>query len=59
MPKIIPRAVKVDIRLFLRKAPTEIENSLIKLLVPGEHILAEVEEKKMVGRFGMVLTEPP
>jgi hypothetical protein len=27
--------------------------------VPGELILAKVEEKEMVGRFGMVLTEPP
>ncbi|KAB5514435.1 hypothetical protein DKX38_028341 [Salix brachista] len=36
-------------------APTEMRNSPIKLLVPGELILAKVEEKKMVERFGMVL----
>ena len=46
-------------KLFLWKAPTEIENSPIKLLVPGELILAKVEEREMVGRFGMVLTKPP
>jgi hypothetical protein len=34
-------------------------NSPIELLVPGKLILAKVEEKKMVGGFGMVLTEPP
>lgn len=58
-PKIIPSAANVATKLFLWKAPTEIGNSPIKLLVPGELILAKVEEKKMVGRFGMVLTKPP
>jgi hypothetical protein len=58
-PKIIPSAANVATKLFLWKAPTEIGNSPIKLLVPGELILAKVEEKEMVGRFGMVLTEPP
>lgn len=46
-------------KLFLWKAPTKIGNSPIKLLVPGELILAKVEDKKMVERFGMVLTKPP
>ena len=58
-PKIIPSAANVATKLFLWKAPTEMGNSPIKLLVPGELILAKVEEKEMVGRFGMVLTEPP
>ncbi|KAK8958276.1 hypothetical protein KSP40_PGU010982 [Platanthera guangdongensis] len=58
-PKIIPSAANVATKLFLWKAPTEIRNSPRKLLVPGELILAKVEEKEMVGRFGMVLTEPP
>ncbi|KAL8096779.1 hypothetical protein AgCh_037657 [Apium graveolens] len=58
-PKIIPSAANVATKLFLWKAPTKMRNSPIKLLVPGELILAKVEEKKMVGRFGMVLTEPP
>lgn len=58
-PKIIPSAANVATKLFLWKAPTEIGNSPRKLLVPGELILAKVEEKEMVGRFGMVLTEPP
>ena len=46
-------------KLFLWKAPTEMGNSPIKLLVPGKLILAKVKEKEMVERFGMVLTEPP
>ena len=58
-PKIIPSAANVATKLFLWKAPTEMGNSPIKLLVPGELILAKVEEKEMVERFGMVLTEPP
>ena len=58
-PKIIPSAANVAIKLFFWKAPTKMRNSPIKLLVPGELILAKVEEKKMVERFGMVLTEPP
>ncbi|CBI35735.3 unnamed protein product, partial [Vitis vinifera] len=58
-PKIIPSAANVATKLFIWKAPTEMGNSPIKLLVPGELILAKVEEKEMVGRFGMVLTEPP
>ncbi|KAM7249651.1 hypothetical protein ACFE04_011482 [Oxalis oulophora] len=56
-PKIIPSAANVATKLFLWKAPTEMGNSPIKLLVPGELILAKVEEKKMVERFGM--TPPP
>lgn len=51
-PKIIPSAANVATKLFLWKAPTKMKNSSIKLLVPGELILAKVEEKKMVGRFG-------
>ncbi|KAK7231345.1 hypothetical protein RIF29_48382 [Crotalaria pallida] len=58
-PKIIPSAANVATKLFLWKAPTEMGNSPIKLLVPGELILAKVEEKEMVERFGMVLTNPP
>ncbi|KAL4270281.1 hypothetical protein AHAS_AhasUnG0105700 [Arachis hypogaea] len=58
-PKIIPSAANVATKLFLWKAPTEMGNSPIKLLVPGELILAKVEEKEMVERFGMVLTKPP
>lgn len=58
-PKIIPSAANVATKLFLWKAPTKIGNSPIKLLVPGKLILAKVEEKEMVERFGMVLTEPP
>ncbi|KAK7390582.1 hypothetical protein VNO78_25891 [Psophocarpus tetragonolobus] len=58
-PKIIPSAANVATRLFLWKAPTEMGNSPINLLVPGELILAKVEEKEMVDRFGMVLTNPP
>ncbi|CAN6455768.1 unnamed protein product [Victoria cruziana] len=58
-PKIIPSAANVATKLFLWKAPTEMGNSPIKLLVPGELILAKVEDKEMVGRFGMVLIEPP
>jgi len=58
-PKIIPSAANVATKLFLWKAPTKMGNSPIKLLVPGELILAKVEEKEMVERFGMVLTEPP
>uniref|UniRef100_A0A7N0RCS7 Uncharacterized protein n=1 Tax=Kalanchoe fedtschenkoi TaxID=63787 RepID=A0A7N0RCS7_KALFE len=58
-PKIIPSAANVATKLFLWKAPTEMRNSPIKLLVPGELILAKVEEKEMVERFGMVLTKPP
>ena len=30
-----------------------------KLLVPGKLILAKVKKKKMVEKFGMVLTKPP
>ncbi|KAG2634961.1 hypothetical protein PVAP13_2NG321100 [Panicum virgatum] len=41
------------------KAPTKIRNSPIKLLVPGKLILAKVKKKKMVEKFGMVLTKPP
>ncbi|KAK8930541.1 hypothetical protein KSP39_PZI016217 [Platanthera zijinensis] len=52
-PKIIPSAANVATKLFLWKAPTEIRNSPRKLLVPGELILAKVEEIEMVGRFGM------
>ena len=52
-PKIIPSAAEVATKLFLWKDPIEIGNSPIKLL------LAKVEEKEMVGRFSMVLTEPP
>jgi hypothetical protein len=58
-PKIIPSAANVATKLFLWKAPTKMGNSPRKLLVPGELILAKVEEKEMVERFGMVLTEPP
>ncbi|KAB1212471.1 hypothetical protein CJ030_MR5G005012 [Morella rubra] len=58
-PKIIPSAANVATKLFLWKAPTKMGNSPIKLLVPGELILAKVEEKEMVERFGMVLTKPP
>ena len=58
-PKIIPSAANVATKLFLWKAPTKMGNSPIKLLVPGELILAKVKEKKMVERFGMVLTKPP
>ncbi|KAK7844386.1 hypothetical protein CFP56_010944 [Quercus suber] len=58
-PKIIPSAANVATKLFLWKAPTKMGNSLIKLLVPGELILAKVEEKEMVERFSMVLTKPP
>ncbi|KAL9667561.1 hypothetical protein QQ045_001923 [Rhodiola kirilowii] len=58
-PKIIPSAANVATKLFLWKVPTELKNSPIKLLVPGELILAKVEEKEMVERFGMVLTKPP
>lgn len=50
MPKIIPSAANVATKLFLWKAPTEMGNSSIKLLVLGELILATVEEKEMVGR---------
>lgn len=46
-------------KLFLWKAPTKIRNSPIKLLVPGKLILAKVKKKKMVEKFGMVLTKPP
>ena len=41
------------------KALTKIRNSPIKLLVPGKLILAKVKKKKMVEKFGMVLTKPP
>ncbi|PHU03472.1 hypothetical protein BC332_28723 [Capsicum chinense] len=41
------------------KAPTKMRNSPIKLLVPGELILDKVEEKKMIEKFRMVITEPP
>ena len=58
-PKIIPSAANVATKLFLLKAPTEMENSPIKLLVLGKLILAKVKEKEMVERFGMVLTKPP
>ena len=58
-PKIIPSAANVATKLFLWKAPTKMGNCPRKLLVPGELILAKVEEKEMVERFGMVLTEPP
>uniref|UniRef100_A0A9I9E8Q5 Uncharacterized protein n=1 Tax=Cucumis melo TaxID=3656 RepID=A0A9I9E8Q5_CUCME len=34
------------------------ENSSIKLLVPGKLILTKVKAKEMVERFGMVLIEP-
>ncbi|CAL2244890.1 unnamed protein product [Prunus armeniaca] len=57
--KIIPSAANVATKLFLWKAPTKMGNSPIKLLVPGELILAKVEEKELVERLGMVLTEPP
>ncbi|CAA6669244.1 unnamed protein product [Spirodela intermedia] len=46
-------------RLFLWKAPTKMGNSPTKLLVPGELILAKVEEKEMVERFGMVAKYSP
>ncbi|RZC90378.1 hypothetical protein C5167_029292, partial [Papaver somniferum] len=58
-PKIIPSAANVASKLFLWKAPTKMGNSPIKLLVPGELILSKVEDKKMIERFDMVLTEPP
>ena len=58
-PKIIPSAANVATKLFLWKAPTKIRNSPIKLLVPGKLILAKVKKKKMVEKFGMVLTKPP
>lgn len=58
-PEIIPSAADVATKPFLWKAPTKMGNSPIELLVPGEPILAKVEEKKMVEGFGMVLTEPP
>jgi len=58
-PRIIPSAANVATKLLIWKAPTKMGNSPIKLLVPGKLILAKVEENKMVGGFGMVLTEPP
>lgn len=58
-PKIIPSAADVATKLLIWKAPTKMGNSPIELLVPGELILAKVEEKEMVGGFGMVLTKPP
>ncbi|KAF9588641.1 hypothetical protein IFM89_014179 [Coptis chinensis] len=58
-PKIIPSVANVATKLFLWEAPTKMRNFPIKLLVPGELILAKVEKKEMVERFGMVLTEPP
>ena len=58
-PKIIPSAANVATKLFLWKAPTKMRNSPIKLLVPGKLILAKVKKKKMVEKFGMVLTKPP
>jgi len=58
-PRIIPSAANVATKLFIWKAPTKMRNSPIELLVPGKLILAKVEKKKMVGGFGMVLTEPP
>ncbi|KAH0776682.1 hypothetical protein KY290_008093 [Solanum tuberosum] len=57
--KIISSAANVATKLFLWKAPTKMRNSPIKLLASSKLILAKVEEKKMVERFGMVLTEPP
>uniref|UniRef100_F6HSH2 Uncharacterized protein n=1 Tax=Vitis vinifera TaxID=29760 RepID=F6HSH2_VITVI len=57
--KIIPSTANVATKLFLWKTPTEMGNSPIKLLVPSELILVKVEEKEMVGRFNMVLIEPP
>ena len=58
-PRIIPSAANVATKLLIWKAPTKMGNSPIELLVPGKLILAKVEENKMVGGFGMVLTEPP
>lgn len=58
-PKIIPSAATVATKLFLWKAPEKMGNSPIKLLVPGELILAKVKKRKMVERLGMVLTKPP
>lgn len=58
-PKIIPSAANVATKLFLWKAPTKMRNSPIKLLVPGKLILAKVKKKKIVEKFGMVLTKPP
>ncbi|GLJ59652.1 hypothetical protein SUGI_1517790 [Cryptomeria japonica] len=58
-PRIIPSAANVATKLFIWKAPTKMGNSPTELLVPGELILAKVEDKEMVGGFGMVLTEPP
>lgn len=58
-PKSIPSAEKVAIKLCFWKAPTNMRNSPIKLLVPGKLILAKVKNKKMVEKFGMVLTKPP
>uniref|UniRef100_A0A803LQP5 Uncharacterized protein n=1 Tax=Chenopodium quinoa TaxID=63459 RepID=A0A803LQP5_CHEQI len=55
----IPSAANVATKLFLWKAPTKMRNSPIKLLVPGKLILAKVKKKKMVEKFGMVLTKPP
>ncbi|KAF9598774.1 hypothetical protein IFM89_031442 [Coptis chinensis] len=43
-PKIIPMAANVATKLFLWEAPTKMRNSPIKLLVPGELILASGKE---------------
>ncbi|KAF9618093.1 hypothetical protein IFM89_000044 [Coptis chinensis] len=43
-PKIIPSAANVATKLFLWEAPTKMRNSPIKLLVPGELILASGKE---------------
>lgn len=57
MFKIILSVVNVVIKLFFWKVFIKMRNFLIKLLVLGEFILVKVEEKKMVGRFGMVFIE--
>jgi hypothetical protein len=44
-------AANVATKLLIWKALTKMGNSPIELLVLGKLILAEVEEKKMVGGF--------
>ena len=57
-PKTIPKEQKKEAQVFVNKQPAIIKNSPIKLLVPGNPILAKVKRVKKVEKSGVVVSNP-
>ena len=54
----MPIAEKNEAQLFVKKHPDIIKNSPIKLLVPGNPMLAMENSKKKVENNGIVVSKP-